>query len=86
MTFTPEQAAAEEARAQLWRDQQARRVAYQTRLWWSLAGSPTAAAQLRKDWDPVVQWLLERDQPQFDPQDDPGFDPLGISDSVNVGT
>jgi hypothetical protein len=84
--ITPEQLADEEARAALWREQQRRRVAYQQALWASLAGDPAAAAALRLAWEPILAWQLEREEPDVDPEDDPGFDPLGISDQVNVGT
>lgn len=75
----------DEQRAALWRDQQRRRVAFQTELWQSLAGDPAATQQLHDDWRAIELWLLERDEPVYDPDDDPFFDPLGISDSVNVG-
>ena len=34
----------------------------------------------------LIDWLLEAQEPDIDPQDDYGFDTFGISDSVNVGT
>lgn len=83
MTITPEEAAAEEARAQLWRAQQSRRVQYQTQLWRSLAGAPGAIQALRARWSPVTNWLAERDEPGVDPEVE--VDPLGISDTVNIG-
>jgi hypothetical protein len=85
--ITPEQIADEEARAQLWRDQARRRVAYQEALWYgTLAGDPVALTQLHAAWAPVELWLLERQEPELLPEDDPSFDPLGLSDSLNVGT
>ena len=87
MTLTPGQQADEEARAALWREQGQRRVAFQTELWTvSLAGDPVAAANVRGAWAAIELWLIERDEPEIEPEDDPTFDPLGISDSVNVGT
>ena len=77
--------ATEEARAALWRRQRAARIAYQTRLWQSLAGNPAAYARLHVRWWPVIAWLAERQEPDVDPEDDYGFDSLGISDTVNVG-
>ena len=85
MTLTPEQIADEEYRAALWRAQAAARVAYQTSLWSSLAGSPAAYAELMDDWDAVIQWLAEADEPGTDPEDDYGQPPEGLSDQVNVG-
>lgn len=69
-------------RAELWQEQQGRRVAFQSELWASLAGDPDAYWQLVRDWSP----LISTDVQWTPPEDDPGFDPLGISDSVNVGT
>lgn len=84
--LTPEQIADEQARAQLWRDQARRRVGFQQALWFGvLAGDPAAAMRVRLAYEAIVLWLLERDQPPLDPDEDPEFDPLGISDSVNVG-
>jgi hypothetical protein len=83
MTPTPEQIAEEEYRAALWRDQQARRVAYQQGLWYALAGSASAHAQLMAAWQPVIDWLAESENP-IDPDDDP-VDPFGMSGTVNVG-
>ena len=87
MAWTPEQEAEELARAELWRAQAQRRLQYQQWLYYSrLAGSSAAAAQVQDDWDAVVQWLFERNLPRTDPEDDPEFDPLGLSDMTNVGT
>jgi hypothetical protein len=83
MTLTPEQIAEEEARAALWREQTARRAAYQAGLWQSLSGSPAAREQLLAAWAPVILWLGERDD-ETDPEDDYGEDPL-LSEIVNVG-
>jgi hypothetical protein len=85
VTFTPAEQAAEDARAALWRAQVERRAAFQTELWASLAGDPIAAQRMHDAWEPLVTWLLERDEPDVEPEDDPGFDPLKISDTVNVG-
>lgn len=94
MTITPEQIADEEARAQLWRDQAARRLAYQAELRQDLAGDPAAAERVRGAWQAIELWQQEAAEPSIDPQDDPGFDPLEVnargretrlSDSVNTG-
>ena len=85
MTITPEQIADEEARAALWRAQVQRRAAFQAELWASLAGDPVAAQRLRDNYQAILLWSAERDEPPLDPEDDPSFDPLGISDTVNVG-
>lgn len=85
MTFTPTEQAAEEARAALWRAQVQRRAAFQTELWASLAGDPAAAQRMHDAWAPIVLWSAERDEPDVEPEDDPGFDPLKISNTVNVG-
>lgn len=85
--ITPEQIADEERRAQLWQDQAARRVQFQTSLWFGqMAGDPSAAARVRASYQALLDAELEARMPDYDPEDDPGFDPLGISDSVNVGT
>lgn len=76
----------EEARAALWRDQQRQRAAFQAQLWASLRGDPAARDQLLAAWAPVIWWLLERQEPSIAPDEDPAVDPLGISDTVNVGT
>lgn len=83
--ITPEEIADEEARAALWRTQAQRRVAYQAQLWASLAGSPAAAAQFWANWRALIEWVAEGNEPTVDPCDDADVDPLGISDSVNVG-
>jgi hypothetical protein len=84
--ITPEQIADEEYRAQLWRSQVTRRVQFQQSLWNGLAGDPFAYARLRASYLAIELWLLEAGEPLTDPEDDPGFDPFGISDTVNVGT
>lgn len=76
----------DEARAALWRDQQRRRVAFQTQLYQQLAGNPAAATALRESWEPIEAWLLERQAPDWLGSQDPDVDPLGLSDQVNVGT
>jgi hypothetical protein len=83
MTPTPEEIVAAESRARLWRRQQARRVQFQRQLWNSLAGSPSALRGLHLRWAPVVEYLRERDMPPSD--DAVEVDPLGISDTTNVG-
>ena len=74
--------AEEEARAQEYRAQQIRRADYQAQLWQSLAGSQAARDALYAAWDPLIQYLAERDL-EVDSEDE--IDPIGISDSVNVG-
>jgi hypothetical protein len=69
-------------RARLWREQVNRRVEFQGRLWASLSGDPDAYARLLAAWAPLMGVTLGE---EIDPQDDPGFDPYGISDTVNVG-
>lgn len=76
----------EERRAALWREQVARRVAFQTALWTSLAGSPVAYRAFLDNWLPLIEWLAERDEPEVEPEDDYELDPLRISETVNVGT
>ena len=84
MSWTPEQEAGELARAELWRAQAQRRLQFQGWLWFTaLAGDPRAAAQNYANWAAVI--AMRRDD-WLDPEDDPGFDPLSISCSVNVGT
>ena len=75
--------AAEEARARLYREQQTRRVQFQLEQWYALAGSPAAREALAKAWQPVTDWLAEREMPPIDSEDE--LDPIGISDTVNVG-
>lgn len=81
--MTPEEIAAEEARALEYRQQATRRVHYQTGLWQSLAGSPAARQALMDAWQPVIDWMAEREMPPVSNQDE--TDPLGMSDWVNVG-
>lgn len=76
----------EEQRAALWRAQVSRRVAFQAQLWTSLAGDPAATEELYAAWWPLIEYLSESQMPTVDPEDDPEFDPMGISDTVNVGT
>ena len=86
-TWPPAWVADEEARAQLWRDQRDRRVAFQRWLWFErLAGNPVARRQLMTYYQALIDWLLEAQAPDTEPQDDYGFDTFGISNSVNVGT
>jgi hypothetical protein len=83
MTPTPEEIVAEESRALLWRRQQIRRVQFQSSLWHSLAGSPSARRGLYRRWNPLIQYLLERDEPQPDAAAE--VDPFAMSDTTNVG-
>lgn len=83
--ITPEQIADEEARATLWREQAAQRVAFQTELWGRLAGSPQAYAAFMARWQALILWLSERQEPATDPEDDYTYDPLHLGDQVNVG-
>ena len=85
--WTPEQEAQELARAELWRAQAQRRLAFQSWLWFSaLAGDAAARYALAQRWAAIVLWLAESQLQETDPCDDPSFDPLHIADSVNVGT
>jgi hypothetical protein len=84
--ITPAEILAEQARAALWREQAQRRAAFQSALWASLAAPPASYARVRANWDPLVAWLAEREMPPVEPDEDPYVDPLGISDTVNVGT
>ncbi len=72
----------EEARAAAYRAQQVRRVSFQVALWDSLAGSQAARDALYAAWQPLIDYLAERD---LDVDTDDEVDPLGISDTVNVG-
>ena len=72
----------EEARAAEYRAQQIRRVNFQTQLWGSLAGSQAARDALYASWQPLLDYLAEREL-EVDSEDE--IDPLGISDTVNVG-
>ena len=59
--MTPEEIAAEEARAALYREQRTRRVHYQAALWKSLAGSPVAHRAFMARWQPLLEYLAERE-------------------------
>ena len=86
MALTPEQvtaAAAEEARAALYRRQRVRRVQFQSHLWRSLAGNPVTYQAFMAAWSPLIEYLAERDDLDIDSQVE--IDPLGISNTVNVG-
>ena len=83
--MTPEEEAAEEARAALWRAQQTRRVYFQRDLWRSLAGSRAAMRALHKAWEPLILALAEAQEPAFPGDCDPAVDPMGQSETVNVG-
>jgi len=82
-TLAETEAADSELRAKLYREQRQKRIAYQSQLRLSLAGSSTAWRTLYGHWLPFFDWLAEREQPPVDPQSE--LDPLGISDQVNVG-
>jgi hypothetical protein len=60
----------EEARAALWREQQAERIAYQASVWRALQAPPGPAAAVREAWAPVIAWLAERDV-YIPPEEDP---------------
>jgi hypothetical protein len=60
----------EEARAALWREQTAERIAYQAGVWRSLMAPPGPAAAVRAAWAPIVQWQAERDI-EIPPEEDP---------------
>jgi len=77
------EAADSERRAQLYREERQRRIAFQAALRHSLAGSHTAWLAFYKRWEPLLLWLAERDEPSVESQLE--LDPLGISDQVNVG-
>jgi len=77
------EAADAEARAKLYRAERQKRIEYQAALRRSLAGDPTAWRELYEDWEPLLLWLAERNEPGVPPEDE--LDPLGISDQVNVG-
>lgn len=73
----------DDTRAALWRQQRINRLTYQAQLWRGMAGDPAARAALHAAWAPLELWMLERQQPDLDPQTE--SDPLGISETVNVG-
>lgn len=81
--MTPEQIAAEEARGALYREQRVARVQFQSALWAGLAGNPVARQALMRAWSPLIEYLSELYRPEFDSQLE--LDPLGISNTVNVG-
>jgi hypothetical protein len=83
MTQTPEEIVASESRARLWQRQRARRVHFQSALWWSLSGSPSALRALNRRWQPLTDYLNERNLPVISSEEE--IDPLGISDTTNVG-
>jgi hypothetical protein len=85
VTITLEDLIAEEARGALWREQRQRRAAYQQALWTSLAAPSGPRDQQYANWDAYLRWRAEAEEPPIDPIDDPDVDPLGISDTVNVG-
>jgi hypothetical protein len=73
----------EDARAALYREQAARRVQFQSHLWNALAGSPSVHARFTEQWQPLIDFLAERQLPEVESQDE--IDPFGMSDQVNVG-
>ena len=73
-----------EARAELWRDQQRNRTAYQAAMWGRLAGDPAARAALEHAWRPVLDWLAERAEPGNDPADDYGQPPPPLDEQTNL--
>lgn len=75
-------AADDETRAALWRQHMRSRAQYQAQLRQQLAGSPAAAAALRARWQPVIDYMSELYAPEESA--DLAFDPLGLSDQVNV--
>jgi hypothetical protein len=83
MTMTPADIAGEESRAALYRAQQARRARFQSELWQDLAGDPEALDDLYASWQALIDYLFECQMPPVDSEDE--IDPLGISDTVNVG-
>lgn len=82
-TLAETEAADSEQRAKLYREQRQKRIAYQSELRRSLAGSHAAWETLYDHWRALFDWLAERDEPAVDSQSE--LDPLGISDQVNVG-
>lgn len=85
MTITRDEIIAEELRADLWRAQVERRAAFQRELWASLAAPSGPRDQQWANWAAYLEWRQEMNLPAVDPCDDPDVDPLGISDTVNVG-
>jgi hypothetical protein len=83
MAPTPEEIVASESRARLWQRQRTRRVHFQSALWQSLSGSPSALRALNRRWQPLTDYLAERDHPTLDSEQE--IDPLGISDTTNTG-
>ena len=73
-------------RAELWRQQTARRVAFQTELWWDLAApTRTGDANARELGGDRAMAARPPAAPRR-PEDDSDIDPLGLSDITNVGT
>jgi len=84
MTALAEQEAADaEARARLYREERARRIAFQAQLRASLAGDHAAWLAHHEAWAPLVDWLAERQEPGVPSEFE--LDPFGISEQVNVG-
>jgi hypothetical protein len=80
------EAADSEARAALYRENQLKRVRFQTWLWQIRKGSVAARATLMRNWDPVIRALQEQAMPTVEPELDPYYDPLQQREQVNVGT
>jgi hypothetical protein len=51
----------EEERAAVWEAQQVQRAAAEIARQVQLQGNPVAARALRDQWQPVIDWLRERD-------------------------
>jgi hypothetical protein len=52
----------EAERAAAWRAAQSQRVAAERTRWLALRGSAVAAQALRAQWQPVMDWLRERNR------------------------
>lgn len=74
----------DEQRAALWRSNMRARVAFQRGLFAALAGDRASLFSLRARWQPLVDWLAERDMPDLPADEDPVWDPLALSDQTNV--
>jgi hypothetical protein len=75
----------DEARAAAYWQQARRRVQFQQGVFRSIMGSNAARAALLATWDPIIKWEMQNAMPYLPPDEDPFFDPFGISDQVNVG-
>ena len=87
MTALAEQEAADsEQRAKLYREQQQKRVQFQTWLFGLRRPDPVAWQKFHARWEPLILWLAERQEPTVEPELDPYYDPLQQREQVNVGT